>query len=240
MFAKMALLRGHSDALDTYLLGVSGVAGFAESKMVDLDVDIPQEERFTEYSYMSDSDLDVDSDDEEDGVSPEASTAAQHPLPLSGPTSPLLTPQLISPRRMGRVVVVKGHAFKTWNALLYYLYTNKIVFRTSGSGPHDAPQTPECSAKSMYMLADKFGLDELKALALQSLRSQLSTDNIVREAFSTFTSLYPEIQDIEVEFLVENLPNLTGEIDEMLRSICDGVRPQCFNVLRKIVCHTEL
>jgi hypothetical protein len=39
--------------------------------MVDLDADIPQEERFTEYDYMSDSDLDVDSDDEEDGVSPE-------------------------------------------------------------------------------------------------------------------------------------------------------------------------
>jgi hypothetical protein len=52
-------------------LGVSGAAGFAESKMVDLDVDIPREERFTEYDYMSDSDLDVDSDDEEDGVSPE-------------------------------------------------------------------------------------------------------------------------------------------------------------------------
>ncbi|KAJ6569208.1 hypothetical protein B0H19DRAFT_691895 [Mycena capillaripes] len=239
MFAKMALLRGHSDALDTYLSGVSGSAGFAESKLIDLDKDIPQEEQFAEYDYMSDSDLDVDSDDEEDRVSPDetagtsTSSAEESPVQLTRPSA---VPQVTTPRRMGRVVAVKGHAFKTWNALLYYLYTNKIVFRTSDSLADS--QIPQCSAKSMYKLADKFELSDLKSLALQSLRSQLSADTIVREAFSTFTSLYPEIQDIEVEFLTRHLPNLT-DIDEMLRSVCDGVRPQCFSVLRKIVCGTE-
>ncbi|KAF7340382.1 hypothetical protein MVEN_01957700 [Mycena venus] len=249
MFAKLALLRGHSDSLDTYLMGVSGEAGFAESKMIDLDVDMPPGDRFLGYDYMSDSDL--DSDDEGDGSSPavetaEASTtfAAQRPLPdsvsSSRSTSPILTFRALAPRRMGRMVVVKGHAFKTWNALLYYLYTNRIIFRTSDFHQESTSQIPVCSAKSMYKLADKFGLGELKALALESLRSQLSAENIVREAFSSFTSLYPEILDIEVEVLIRHLPNLTEEVDNMLKSICDGARPQCFNVLQKIVCHPEL
>ncbi|KAF8214591.1 hypothetical protein K438DRAFT_1926970 [Mycena galopus ATCC 62051] len=63
-----------------------------------------------------------------------------------------------------------------------------------------------------------FHLEKLKSLALESLRFQLSANNIVREAFSTFTSLFPEIQDIEAEFLVKHLPNVAG-IDEILRSI---------------------
>lgn len=47
---------------------ISGGAGFAESKMVDLDVDGSPNERFVEYDYMSDSDLDPESDDEDGGA----------------------------------------------------------------------------------------------------------------------------------------------------------------------------
>ncbi|KAJ6481956.1 hypothetical protein C8R45DRAFT_1076080 [Mycena sanguinolenta] len=243
MFAKMTLLHGHSDAFDTYLSGVAGAAGFAESKLVDLDDDTPQEEHFTEYDYMSDSDLDADSDDEEraspdETIGASTSSADQSSSPPSQLTDAPAVPQVTTPRRMGRVVIVKGHAFKTWNALLYYLYTKKIVFRTLNSRNQNISQPPECSAKSMYKLADKFELNELKALALQSLRSQLCADHIVREAFSTFTSMFPEIQDIEVDFLVRHLPNLAG-IDEMLRSVCDGAKPESFDVLRKIVCRSD-
>ncbi|KAJ7602064.1 hypothetical protein B0H17DRAFT_1026729 [Mycena rosella] len=242
MYAKMALLRGHSGDLDAY---ISGRVGFTESAAVDLDQDV-FEEWFTEYDYLSDSDL--DSAEEEDGVraldpshnapSTQGTSTDQPydsntvPIPPSRPNSPFLK----TPRRMGHVVSVKGHAYKTWNALLYYLYTNKIVFRASADlGPRMSRVSPECSAKSMYKLADVFGLDELKSLALASLRSHLSPNNIVREAFSSFTSVYPEIQHMEVEFLIRHLPALTGEIDKILKSVCDGARPHCFDVLRKVV-----
>ncbi|KAJ7474212.1 hypothetical protein FB451DRAFT_1088903 [Mycena latifolia] len=255
MYAKMALLRGHSDDLDEYLKGISGGAGFTESVRVDLDLDVFVEERFTEYGYMSDSDL--DSEEDEDGVQEmPGSSASAIQLPDS-PTGPLLVSRPITPspdlntplpeltlrtppvtvaHRMGHAVVVKGHAYKTWNALLYYLYTNRVTFRTLDSPERAVSRVPECSAKSMYKLADRFGLSQLKNLALESLTSQLSPDNIVGEAFSTFTSVYPEIQDIEVEFLIQHLPNLTEEIEKMLKSLCDDVRPHCFDVLRKVVC----
>jgi hypothetical protein len=160
MFAKMALLRGHSDILDacehiplhkfallevtpmcTDLSGISG-QGFAESQFVDLDAHVlHDEERFTDYDYMSDSDLDTD--DEEDGaisgrLSPgpiEAGPIAPDSIPLpstddeenlkSPPSSPstvqtfpdsIPVPSTLiahPPRRLGRAVTIKGHAYKT-------------------------------------------------------------------------------------------------------------------------------
>ncbi|KAF8193547.1 hypothetical protein K438DRAFT_835820 [Mycena galopus ATCC 62051] len=284
LFAKLSLLRKHSDDLDTYLLGISGMAGFAESRMVDLDLDDPPEE-FDNYDYISDSDL--DSDDEDPSVanpdgepsyatpfrsrprssspvrtpSPEfvpsfrpvpdspatparsplrISSPESVPLPLSGPS----TPAGVRPgRRMGHRVVVTGHAFRTWHALLVYLYTKKIEFQTCKSFglPENSPsETPRCSAKSMYKLADRFGLDDLKALAIASVRSQLSAQNIVHETFSAFRSLYPEIQDIEVEFLRKDIqvPAVMDQIDAILSSVCDGARPKSISVLRKIVWFT--
>ncbi|KAJ6554897.1 hypothetical protein DFH09DRAFT_1165841 [Mycena vulgaris] len=269
MFARAALLRGHSDMLDTYLSGITSAEGFAESAMVDLDLDAPPQERFVEYDYMSDSDLDPDSDD--DDSSDDGSLELGHPVEnvserkqeaipstssvpksvatsVDAPLRPAPSPPIVgpsTPRRMGRVVPVKDHAFKTWNAVLHYLYTKTIVFSTLGSesgfarpASTERRASVECSPKSMYRLADKFGLDDLKALALASLRSQLSAANIAREAFSNFTYLYPAIQTIEVEFLIRHLPDLEGEMDLMLRSVCDGARPRCFDVLRKVVFRT--
>ncbi|KAJ7160676.1 hypothetical protein C8R43DRAFT_1177098 [Mycena crocata] len=231
MFAKMSLLLGHSNDLDTYLRGVSGAQGFAESLLVDLDA----------HTQLT------------KGVLRTTGTCLTaiwirmmarrkknvYPSILQSPRSLSPNPALTTPRRIGQAVVVKGHAFQTWNALLHYLYTNKIVFRnlksSGGQGGSEPLHTLQCSPKSMYKLAEKFGLEDLKALALASLRSQLSSDNIVREAFSSFTSMYPEISDIEVGILINHMRNLGGDIDEMLKSICNGGRPQSFDVLRKIV-----
>ncbi|KAJ7849749.1 hypothetical protein B0H13DRAFT_2361132 [Mycena leptocephala] len=267
MFAKMALLRGHSDILDAYLSGISG-QGFAESQFVDLDAHVVHEDRFTDYEYMSDSDLDTD--DEEDGpisgrlslgpIEAGPTPPDSIPLPstndeenlnslLSSPSTAQTFPDSIPvpstliahpPRRLGRAVTIKGHAYKTWNALLYYLYTKKVVFRALKSTKKrefaKARGGPlECSPKSMYKLADAFGLTELKALALASLKSQLSAKNIVREAFSSFTSVYTDVQDIETAVLIQHLPSVADEMEAMLRSICDGTRPQCFNMLDKVV-----
>jgi hypothetical protein len=159
MFAKMALLRGHSDILDackhiplykfahlevtpvcTDLTGISG-QGFAESQFVDLDAHVVHEDRFTDYEYMSDSDLDTD--DEEDGpisgrlslgpIEAGPTPPDSIPLPstndeenlkslLSSPSTAQTFPDSIPvpstliahpPRRLGRAVTIKGHAYKT-------------------------------------------------------------------------------------------------------------------------------
>ncbi|KAK7064964.1 hypothetical protein R3P38DRAFT_62464 [Favolaschia claudopus] len=242
LFGKLGFLRGHSESLDAYLSAISGTADvqFSESKIVDLDGEMEVEERFTEYDYMSDSDLDPDEQEEIDievrdtDNTSTASEAVEIILSDAHSTSPSTSSQSMKSGRKGRVVIIKGHAYKTWHALIHYLYTNKVTFRTSTSQQDSSPN-PECSAKSMYKLAHRFELEGLKALALKAIKAQLSSETIVREAFSSFTSLYPEVLEIEADFLLKHLPRLHNQIDEMLKSICDEMRPNSHAMLRRIV-----
>ncbi|KAJ7160673.1 hypothetical protein C8R43DRAFT_1105253 [Mycena crocata] len=242
IFADTSLIEGYSESLDLLISG----GGFAESLLVDLNRHKMDDDVFEEYDYLSDSDLDSDDGEREDTDtassrhrSPDPETprvlspvldavAAGIPLPPSRPESP--------GRRMGRVVVVRGTAFKTWTALLHYMYTSKISFSTISPQTIEGElRSPRCSAKSMYRLADKFGLDELKAVSLSAINQRLSRTNIMHEVFSRFTSIYPEVQDIEVEFLRNNFSDLKAEIDNTLDGLCRGNRPHCVDVLRKIV-----
>ncbi|KAJ6495140.1 hypothetical protein C8R45DRAFT_1212046 [Mycena sanguinolenta] len=238
IFAQSALLEKYSDSLDLLISG----EGFIESNLVDLDRHQMNMDHLENYEYMSDSDLDTD-DEETDGIvshrtdfpdAPEGSfflrEATQVPLPLSRPK----TPQAPA-RRMGRVIILKGTAFKTLYALVYYLYTGKLSFSSGSHLFENQHRTPQCSAKSMYRLADQLGLDKLKATSLSWIQANLSQDNIVQQVFSRFSSMYPEVQNIEVEFVLNNFSVLKGDIDGILEGVCNGDRPYCVDILRKIV-----
>ncbi|CAK5279694.1 unnamed protein product [Mycena citricolor] len=136
-------------------------------------------------------------------------------------------------RRMGHAVILKGHAFRTWTAFIFYLYTDQICF-SGTKAPVRRARVPACSAKSMYLLADQFGLPELKSLAFATLCTQLSTKTIVKEVFSHFTSWHPEIQDIQLDFLFEHLPEVKQDMDRMLHSICTTPSAHCSVVLQKV------
>ncbi|KAJ6569207.1 hypothetical protein B0H19DRAFT_691886 [Mycena capillaripes] len=236
IFAKSTLLEGYSGELDLMISG----GGFGEAKLVDLDRHHIDEDRVEDYDYMSDSDLDSDDGWMEENTSVERPAtsatsdasfvtreASEVPLPPSRTASPS--------GRMGRAVILRGTAFKTWQALLYYLYTSKLSFSSAPQLVESECRTPQCSAKSMYRLADKLGLDGLKAVSLSSIKTNLSSANVIRQVFSRFTSRYSEVQDIEVEFVLNNFPALKEEIDKVLDELCHGDMPYCSDVLRKIV-----
>lgn len=61
-----------------------------------------------------------------------------------------------------------------------------------------------CSAKSMYRLADKLQIPELKKRAQQELENNLTVDNIVWEVFSGFNSQFPAIRKMETDFLLKH------------------------------------
>ncbi|KAJ6456216.1 hypothetical protein C8R47DRAFT_189627 [Mycena vitilis] len=224
LFAKSALLRGFSDDLDTMLIG----HGFSEATIVDLDLHQPDELAFRDYGYESDSDL--ESEGEDDAMAGVA----------TGSTDGETKSALVSGKgaRVGRVFVLRDTAFTTWKALLYYLYTRRVNFRPLKSeGPKETTVSgPACSPKSMYRLADKLGLEELQALALASISSRLSESNILEEVFSSFTSVYPVIQELEVGVLTSNFSDKAAEgLKEMTQKICDGEKPYCAETLFRII-----
>ncbi|KAH9938917.1 hypothetical protein B0H21DRAFT_757506 [Amylocystis lapponica] len=144
-------------------------------------------------------------------------------LPGSSPTNEATRTSVSEEHdRFGRVVPVNDMAHKTWMALVFYLYTGEVVFALLKSqrqaklmglfGP------PPCSPKSMYRLADKYGLSELKELAKEDIRSKLTPQNILEELFSDFASRYKEIYELEIDYFCEKclrdtvsaLPRWTG------------------------------
>ncbi|KAH7888629.1 hypothetical protein F5I97DRAFT_726519 [Phlebopus sp. FC_14] len=119
-------------------------------------------------------------------------------------TTPMRTDETMRANAMcplvERTVFVKGAAYRTWHALVFYCYTGQISFcdlrsQVGPGGPfsrpkHDDGSPPPCSPKSMYRLADKLGIEPLKALAFAAIEERLSQANILDESFSKFTSMY--------------------------------------------------
>ncbi|KAK0498669.1 hypothetical protein EDD18DRAFT_1158632 [Armillaria luteobubalina] len=107
------------------------------------------------------------------------------------------------PARLGSVKSIKDVAYPTFKSLIAWIYTGKIVFKPLKSvGP--VPRDPNaCSPKSMYRLATRAGLDELKKLAFDNLCSQLTEENVVQELFSTFSRDNSEVLEMELTVLLK-------------------------------------
>ncbi|KAI0689655.1 hypothetical protein C8T65DRAFT_672775 [Cerioporus squamosus] len=119
--------------------------------------------------------------------------------------------------RPGRLVFIDDMAHRTWRAFIYYSYFGAISFAPLRSQAKSTPRKdlkgsragtftpPECSPKSIYRLADKYDIKELKTKAAADIKSKLTPSNIFTELFSSFTCLHSEIQEMEVEYLCSAL-----------------------------------
>ncbi|KAF9779861.1 hypothetical protein BJ322DRAFT_346991 [Thelephora terrestris] len=121
------------------------------------------------------------------------------------------------PPRMGKVAIVRDTGAVTFEALLYFLFTDEINFAPlSSDSRHELPaqarvgdwsagKPPSPSAKSIYRLADKYDIPTLKERAMAHIRNNLDHCDIVGEIFSSFTYFFPEILSMQVSFLVNKM-----------------------------------
>ncbi|KAM5532553.1 hypothetical protein V8D89_013759 [Ganoderma adspersum] len=122
--------------------------------------------------------------------------------------------RLGSPSRRGRVVFIEDIAFRTWRTFIFYAYSGKLSFaplrsqervREDSRSPQGLFEPPPCSPKSMYRLAEKYGIQPLKEAALNDIKDKLSPHNILTELFSSFTTIHPDIRAMEVEYLGDHI-----------------------------------
>ncbi|EIW63025.1 uncharacterized protein TRAVEDRAFT_43329 [Trametes versicolor FP-101664 SS1] len=134
--------------------------------------------------------------------------------------------------RKGRVVFIEDIAYRTWEAFIFYAYSDRVAFAplTSQRAPYPTRspfEPPPCSPKSMYRLADKYGIDALKALALDDLKNKTTRHNILLELFSPFTFTYSEVQDAELARLRRDhiaQDEVLRDIPKWLQALEDGKR----------------
>ncbi|KAG1723782.1 uncharacterized protein EDB91DRAFT_1063214 [Suillus paluster] len=140
-----------------------------------------------------------------------------------------------------RNILVRDTAFKTWKALLLYLYTNRIVFspiksqgqpRANVEAPNPSTLWP-CSPKSMYRLACKMRLDGLRDQAFSAIRSSLDAGNVLRELSSSFTSKYPAILQMHIEVLLQHITSapVIQNIPSLVRRIADSQLPHGSDII---------
>ncbi|KAI0826432.1 hypothetical protein BC629DRAFT_1587226 [Irpex lacteus] len=193
--------------------------GFAEDRIGPLSEPFPADKEELKQSYAYDSDSDLDDGEDETAVTTvaqanhgdegeETKDSEAHEESTGIPPSDELSQ--VPNGRCGRIIVLSSGAHRTWNALLAYLYTGDLEFAQLKSSrsqtqevQHQSPFTFRCSPKSMYRLADEYGMTELKKQALDGIKKQLTADNIMQELQSSLTTTHKDIQEIEIAFACE-------------------------------------
>ncbi|KAF8554150.1 hypothetical protein OG21DRAFT_1484930 [Imleria badia] len=189
-----------------------------ESVSSDMFVMSPEQPRADELSFV---------DKDAPGSVASSETAVQDTA--GGKTSGNQTAMRL--RSLGsRHVLVKDTAFQTWYTLLNYLYTGKFNFlplssATPGGQPRESSTSfldePRCSAKSMYRLASKVGLDDLRDEAFSYIRSNLTEHNILKELSCSLVSRHPELREMELDVLYDHIasPVVVADFPALARRI---------------------
>ncbi|CAG7846934.1 SubName: Full=Uncharacterized protein {ECO:0000313/EMBL:CCA72058.1} [Serendipita indica DSM 11827] len=128
------------------------------------------------------------------------------------------------------VILVNDIPYSTYRALIYFLYTDNIVFAPLASqfmaqqlegkngGVMNGPATRlewlriwkkenrgyalPCSAKSMYAVASRFKLASLKRIAYEFIRKNLNPSNLAFEYFDSFTAAHDDLRNLALQGMV--------------------------------------
>jgi len=164
------------------------------------------------YGYDSDSDL------EDEDMHPSEIGGEEDPdvnASSAAPTSPDAQQEPAdSSIEAIRSVIVNDGAFVTWHAFLFHLHGGHIEFaplRSSGIEKRQEfirtyleknPDCPSpCSPKSMFRLAEKYGVKDLQEMALQAIRIRMTSENVVAELFSPISVRYRDVHRLMLRHL---------------------------------------
>ncbi|KAI0365611.1 hypothetical protein BV20DRAFT_721076 [Pilatotrama ljubarskyi] len=163
--------------------------------------------------------------------------------------------------RGGHLISLERVAYKTLRAFVYYSIFGTVRFsplrsqqRTEEEALVDvdsesmhpssrSDMRPTCSPKSMYRLASEWNVKELKTLAIDAIEASLSPENIWSELLSPFTPFHPEVEAVEVEYLMDHIcdPQVANGNPQWFRHIGprgDGLSEESsrvvFNVLLQL------
>ncbi|KAF9229892.1 hypothetical protein BU15DRAFT_57763, partial [Melanogaster broomeanus] len=79
----------------------------------------------------------------------------------------------------------------------------------------------------------KLGIEPLKTLSFMAIETRLSKANILHEAFSRFTAMFPEIQEMEISMLLDNrkAPEVLQALPDKILAISLGKMPHAVPTL---------
>ncbi|KAI0806908.1 hypothetical protein C8Q74DRAFT_1188125 [Fomes fomentarius] len=227
-------------------------SGFSEANTESRANPIRQCALESEYDYETDSDL----DEFEEVYSPVAvaSTSSSATFTAKGKSKdegpgagepPNGTSGVESSVKQ-RQILLPSIAHRTLKACIFYVYTGKVNFlplRSEGASNRQfalfttSEVAPACSPKSMYRLAELYGMSELQTLAYQEIVLRLTPANIVEEAFSSFFARYDRLREHAVSYLSQHYsdPGVQDTLPDTIERVVLGDMPHAGNVLRSLL-----
>ncbi|RDX52740.1 hypothetical protein OH76DRAFT_123004 [Lentinus brumalis] len=144
-------------------------------------------------------------------------------------------------------ILIPSIAHRTLKACVFYLYTGKTNFLplTSEGASQRAfallttseSAAPACSPKSMFRLAESYGMSDLQDLAYDGIVSRLKPENIVEEAFSSFFARYDRLREHAVSYLSQHYSDraVQNDLSEIIQRIVAGNMPHAGGVLQSLL-----
>ncbi|KAI9056948.1 hypothetical protein FKP32DRAFT_1682091 [Trametes sanguinea] len=218
-----------------------------------------------EYDYESDSDLDEDEEEEKEedtgrptdtsdptpettgSEKPVGSDDSNHSVASLSTTSYESVSAPSADKRGQPVIPLRSVAHRTLYACLFYLYTGKTNFlplrSTSKSDRQQALLTaredmpPPCSPKSMFRLAEFYGITKLQEIAYQAITAQLTTVNMVQEGFSRFFARYDRLREYAASMILRNHSNsrIQAALQNALDEVLSGQAPHAGKLLQSLL-----
>ncbi|KAF9785367.1 hypothetical protein BJ322DRAFT_1062892 [Thelephora terrestris] len=116
--------------------------------------------------------------------------------------------------------------FSGWKSLFFYSCTNVINFAPLKSQGVEvrAQHGVGYSPRVIYSLATALEIEPLRDLALNDIRSKITSTNLIPELFSSFASRYEDIAKMECELMYDeyNDENTTAEGIKFIESVPGG------------------
>ncbi|KAI0648313.1 hypothetical protein C8Q79DRAFT_954819 [Trametes meyenii] len=212
-----------------------------------------------EYDYDSDSDLDIFEVREEESVitSDEPNNSAnsfgvrvevEGNISVSTESGTSSTKKVVHRGSTNyREILLPSIAHRTLLALVFYLYTGKYNFlplRSAGVADRQLAlltggdaAAPGCSPKSMFRLAELYGITQLQDHAYNTIVAGLTPVNIVKEAFSPFFARYERLREHAVSYLAQNYldPKIQTSLHDALDKVVLGQLPHAGDLLRSLL-----
>ncbi|KAK7683502.1 hypothetical protein QCA50_013336 [Cerrena zonata] len=242
-------------------------SSFEENRLADIDKGFPANKSSTTEDYDYECDSDLDSVAEEDAGDELHKNVIHHTSNASESISKSISAEIIpdtsnparenpvaasdtlldqgkGAERLGHVIFIPNIAYKTLRAVVSSMVCDEPQFLPLKSSERAHPgvglrphQAIPCSPKSAYRAADMLQLTRLKSSASQNIKSQLSSNNIVRELFSPFTSLYDEMIEMQIEYLFGHgqLTPITEALPLWTAQVAIGAMPYSGALLAKLI-----
>jgi BTB/POZ domain len=133
-----------------------------------------------------------------------------------------------------RRIIVSIERFELLHAILYYLYTDKVLFGADSAIAENL-RMPACDAEELFAIAHRFDIPKLREKAVNFIIDSCDAKNIIPHVFGEFAQTYKEVGEAYAKVFHRHWNEIrtSKELDELLEGLEDEDADRRTTIVRK-------